>query len=156
MARYTFPANRGVRSTTIVDLGAPAGSSPTSKAQATSARVRVTAQDVRDPNRLVKVLTDLQDSQDAQTQATRSNPFSSPCLVRGVTFAPHETKVVAHTLNRPYTDWHPTRHRGTPAQLTEVELPAGGTLSGLTADRFIVLKNGSTLGGVYNIQVIGD
>lgn len=157
MAKYTFPANRGVRSTTIVDHSKPAGTAPVTKAASTSGRVQITAEDVKDPERLVKVLSDIQQALDAQTHASRSNPFSSPFIARGLTFAPNETKVIPHTLGRPYTDWHVTRQVGLCASafLTEVTLPSSA-YPGLTSDKYLVLQSSTASPFFCNVTIVGD
>lgn len=152
--------SRGVRSSTVIETPntavGVANGSMTSKPILSTARNQITASDVQDPQRLVKVLNDIQAGQDAQTQATRSNPLSSPCIVRNLTWAASETKVVHHTLKRAYSEWHPSRQRGIPATLVEVELPSSD-FPGVTADKAVVLRNTNGESGfTCNLVIAGD
>ena len=162
MSKYPgMVRNRGVRSATVTTVANPTTGAPgsmTSSALQTSARSIATAKDVQDPERLVKVLNDLQAAVDAGTQATRSNPFSAPSVVRGVTFGPGQVVVVPHQPNRPFTDWHPARTQGAVPALLEV--PTGSTLypPQLTASQAVVLQDtrGSGATATVTIVVVGD
>ena len=148
--------NRGVRSATVIDSG---DTSTGQKGRITSAQlqaaggVRVTQEDVVDPARLVKLLNDMQDAQASGTQASRSNPFAAPCIVRNVKFSANQTRAVRHTLGRPYTDWHVARSRTNPPSLVEVELPDANH-PGLTSDQYLVLTSSNA--GTYTIVIVGD
>ena len=148
---------RGVRSTTFVGANATNASNNivntgaiTSKARNTAGLSRIQTEDVVNPTRLVKVLNDLQDSQNASTQATRSNPLSSPCIQRGCQAKSGETVAVPHTLKRPYTDWFLSRVTG---GWTLVELPENAQYP---ATQFLLLMNQGTATVTFNVTIVGD
>lgn len=149
--------NRGVRSSTVItNPSSPGGAAKiTSAALQTSGSVRVSQKDVTDPARLVKVINDLQSAQEASTQATRSNPFSSPCIVRGVSFGPFSIVTIPHTLGRPVTDWHSSRVSGN-VQLAEIR--PGNPLYPLQGNpnRILVVENALSGSGSANIVIVGD
>lgn len=164
----TYPGmvkNRGVRSTTVVSaqttnaLGKVVRSGQlTSSALQTSSRSRITAEDAKDPVRLVKIIGDIQAAQDTSTQATRSNPFSAPYIKRGVTFAPGQQVTVPHTLGRPFTDWHVARTAGAIPALLEVPPGSSHYPPQVTADKAVVLQDTRSAGATatVTIVVVGD
>lgn len=157
----TYPGiikNRGIRSTTIVTANNVATGQKgriLSAAMTSSATTRITPEDVQDPSRLTKALNDIQQAQDAQTQASRSNPHSSPYIARDLSWGIGETKVIPHTLSRPYVDWWATRPRVNHPQLTEVALPST-SYPGITPERAIVLTNVSGVTFTCNLTITGD
>jgi hypothetical protein len=166
MAKYPgMVQQRGVRSSTIVESATKqnaAGSergSITSKSLASPSHTRITADEISDPDRLLKVLNDVQDSLASATQGPRSNPYSTPCIVRGLTFGPQQVVVVPHTLGRNYSDWHPTSFQGAAPSLLVV--PPGSTLypPQLSPAKVLVLVNGVTTAGATatcSVVIVGD
>jgi hypothetical protein len=147
---------RNARSTTIVQPSAAAGhaGSLSSSPSQSSGHVQLTSADAKDPSRLVRAINDVQGQQDASTQAARANPLSSPCIVRDVSFVPFVQQIIKHTLGRPYSEWHSSRHRGLPPALVEVE-PGDATYPpGCTPSRVLVLMSQSTC--KCNVVIAGD
>lgn len=154
--------NRGVRSSTIIVSADKAVGTPgsiTSKAYATSARSQITQADADDPARLVKVIGDIQDQVTSATQAQRSNPFSAPCIVRGLQFPPGATMSVPHTLGRPYSDWHATSL----AALSGATIaPLSATLNvvpptpATPASKFLTVINVGPTGFLATLIIVGD
>jgi len=167
-----IPKGRAARTTTILDLKAPFGTTPgqrsaapTSKPLTASGAVRVNEADVQDPGRLVRIINDLQAKNDRMTQASRTNPHNAPCIVRRVAMTNGSTVIIPHSLGRPYTGWWMCRpHRwadanrttssGLPFYANEIEPTDTDYPYGNSASDVLILVPGVT--GVYDIAITGD
>lgn len=158
----TGPKFRNVRSATIVQQGRQVFNStgklpPTlssSKPQFRSRQTRVTAEDLKDPQRLLKVINDLQAAIDQATAGARSNPLGTPCIVRGIATTNGTPVFIPHTLGRGWTGlWCINQSAGAPS-FTWQNNPVAGYPNGLdpTMGAYIT----PTVTGTYDLAITGD
>lgn len=134
----TTPRLKQTPATTTLATVPAVGARPTLKvlinarAKQPGTQVRVTAQDVQDPIRLAKVLTDMQQATQQSTRSARTNPLNAGGVVlQSVSFVGGVTKVLTHNMGRPFTGYLLTRtYSATGAMiLKDGVLPQGLTTS---------------------------
>lgn len=137
------------RTTTVIQNGAI-----TSKTNVAASRRRISPGDLANPLQHARMLSQMQDSVEAATVATRSNPLSAPCIVRNQGTSIGATVVVRHTLGRPLTGWIVVRAVGGAASFGEI-LPGNGSYPvGLSPSTALVLISGCQ--GFYDFAISGD
>lgn len=157
------PTFRGVGSSTILKAGvspnAATGKQPPVLGQSApllkAGGTFITADDVKDPKRLVKIIRDLQAQMERMTAGSRSNPHNAPCIVRGIVFpATSTTIVIPHTLRRAWTGiWCCNQApNALPCSYFVVDPPVYP--AGVTKDKAAVIVSNSQ--GTYDFCITGD
>jgi hypothetical protein len=149
-------SGRRSRSTTIITfppVNAATGTAATITSRAINkpAARRFSTDDVKNPDRLVRMLNDMQEDVDQADAGVWSNPHAAPCILRGLTFKGNESKTLDHTLDRPYSGWWPVRQLTAVATLIEGTLPMGRT-----SDKAIVLTNTTNTTFTVDVAISGD
>jgi hypothetical protein len=122
----------------------------TSKARTGAATSIINAQDMQDPQRLLRIIVQLQGDADAAHRAISSNPTSTPCIRRGLTFAPGATVAIPHTLQRAYSEWTLSRVKGGWSLVEVAPTPAH------PATQFLLLQNAGAATVICNVHISGD
>lgn len=147
-----MPAGRRNRSTTIITFAsANAPGKILSRSITKPATRRVVQEDVLKPDRLSRMLNDMQEDIDEASEGIFSNPHAAPCILRGIVLQSGQSVTLYHTLGRPYTGFCSVRSQGSFAQLVEQALPAG-----LTADKAIQLQHTGLQQTTVDISITGD
>ena len=133
-------------STTIALPTAGTTTTLTSRALVALQKVFFTAESISDPQRLYKVLYDIQRFASLAIRPLGENPLSFGNPIGPVAMVSGTTQLLSHRLGRAYQGWYCVRAQGTSWVGVEAALPAGAS-----ASQIIALKPGST--GTYSFLV---
>lgn len=90
--------------------------------------IRITSDDVQDPVRLSRAITDYNSAISQTLQVLHTNPIvgQGGIHVRGLSVTSGQAKLVFHNLGRPFVGYFVTRSQGASAiQIVETALPSG-------------------------------
>lgn len=88
---------------------------------------RFTSEDLKDPDRLHKVIYDQGQVAANAIHAISSNPLVFGNIIRGKVFTANQTLLIEHRLRRAYQGWLCVRAQGNPWSGVEAALPAAVT-----------------------------
>jgi hypothetical protein len=109
-------------------------------------RAKFIAEDVSNPDRLIRVIDVLENNLEQFARVIAQNPTLGGNLHVGLVFTAGQTQNIAHLLGRAYAGWWIARAQTNTAAFVEAALPAGATAAQ-------VLPVTSANAGIYSLYV---